>query len=669
MTNTIERINALTKNARNTWFAMLAAIAFVGVTLLGVQTIDFYGVARTTQLPVIGVSVPTDLFFYAAPVLTVAVYAYFHLYLIRLWDALSEAEAMVGDKSQGTLLGEATSPWLITDSALYLRNLLRSEVCTRPRSLEFPSAFWNILLAWLAGPAVLFYLWQKSLPARDVVMSGLAAAMVIFALVFGLGSAFMLVRRMRCAPVDTKFDRDEIALWTLLLMVPVVLLFGAATWQFTSPKGSNLAAINLNSAKIVERPDGWVPYALAKADFYVKWCEREGEPCKVAELPPDRNHDFEAEWKERRAIALADLVRPKWMQIGAAKPNLSGADLSFAFLTGANLFGAQMEGAHFFNAQLEGAELGFAQMNNANLALAQLQGAVLREANLKSANLVQAQMEGADLHKAQMSEADLSWAQLDGADLSEAQMPDANLSRVKLGLANLFEAQMQRVNLSDAKLEGADLRSALMPGAVLHRAHIEWANFAGANLVGADLSEAQMPGAVLVDPKLEEVDFRWAKMQATLLIRAQMQGTNLSRAMLEEANFSNSFLAGTVKRKNTLHYSNLSASLNAGGALRFVDLRDILFDQATDFRNAFLDGSVQMTDAFRDQMGTPCQWAGEPEPLSDKVFFGRWRGWIEHTTNPNPPLLGWSIMAPEGFKDVTPIAPPDGCEWKTDPLP
>ena len=44
----IDRIDALTRNARNTWFTLLAALVFVSVTLMGVEHIDFYGVDRAT---------------------------------------------------------------------------------------------------------------------------------------------------------------------------------------------------------------------------------------------------------------------------------------------------------------------------------------------------------------------------------------------------------------------------------------------------------------------------------------------------------------------------------------------------------------------------------------------------------------------------------------------
>lgn len=114
MENQIDRINALTSNARNTWFVLLGALIFVGLTLMQVDAIDFYGVDRATQLPLVNVSVPTRLFFYAAPFLVAAVYGYFHLYLIRLWDALGPAPYQ-NDFAEP--LSDLIQPWLVSDAA------------------------------------------------------------------------------------------------------------------------------------------------------------------------------------------------------------------------------------------------------------------------------------------------------------------------------------------------------------------------------------------------------------------------------------------------------------------------------------------------------------------------------------------------------------------------
>lgn len=159
----VARINALTTNARNTWFVLLGVLVFVAITLMGVQHIDFYGVDRATDLPLVNVAVPTWLFFYAAPLLITAVYGYFHLYLIRLWDALGTAEPTVN----GRPLGDAITPWLVSDVALKLRATTRDPTCVTPRAVEIPNAVWNTLFAWVAGPGILGWLWWASMPARD----------------------------------------------------------------------------------------------------------------------------------------------------------------------------------------------------------------------------------------------------------------------------------------------------------------------------------------------------------------------------------------------------------------------------------------------------------------------------------------------------------------------
>lgn len=126
----VTRINALTTNARNTWFVLLGVLVFVSVTLMGVEDIDFYGVDRATKLPPMDVEVPTRLFFVAASILSAAVFGYFHLYLIRLWDALGAALY----EHPGKHLADNVTPWLVTDMAMKLR---KGEAT--PRAMDWPA--------------------------------------------------------------------------------------------------------------------------------------------------------------------------------------------------------------------------------------------------------------------------------------------------------------------------------------------------------------------------------------------------------------------------------------------------------------------------------------------------------------------------------------------------
>lgn len=529
---TIARINALTSNARNTWFALLSALLFVGVTLMGVEHIDFYGVDRATQLPLINVSVPTPLFFYAAPLLTAAIYGYFHLYLIRLWDALGSAPARVN----GDRLGDAIAPWLVTDAALHLRGWLRQDECTRPRAFEWASMLLNILLAWVFGIVILVGLWWQSMPARDLFMNSVAGASMIAVATAGAASLSMLVLRMRSENKED-FAGTFIsvpAVGRTLALLPIVLTVG---YQRTVGDADLLAPLDLSGEAIVAKPVDWLPEEIARKDFLAIWCKREKHACVTRSALPE---GFSEEWKTRRDAQIAALRKPNWSRRQSTRVmDFRGANLRGAFLVGADLVGAQLQKSNLLRAQLQ----------SANLNKAQLQGAFLWRA----------QLQRADLWRAQLQEADLIEAQLQGADLSETQ------------------------------------------------------------LQGAYLREAQLQGAVLIGAQL-----------------------------------SVSHLNGRPDKPLHLEKTNLIASTNNGGALKFADLTEAAFNWRTDWRNIFLDASVSMTDVFRQQMGGLCQQA--PTILGEEEFYAHWRGWLEAA--PEGFEYDWKTIAPAWYHNIPPIAPP-----------
>ncbi len=533
----IDRINALTSNARNTWFVLLGALVFVGITLLDVEHIDFYGVDRATDLPLVSVSVPTRYFFYAAPLLIAAIFGYFHLYLIRLWDAISVAEPQHG----GRPLGDVIAPWLVTDAALYLRTRLRGDGSATHRILEGSAMLLNFLLAWAFGLGVLGWLWWASMPARDVWMTGLGAVALSVSLFAGAASFAMMVIRMRerTDGAQVNIFGSTPAMGAVLVAIPVIFILTEQRTMGDTP--GMLAPIELLNENIVERPAGWLPHVTAREEYRDAWCARKDKTC--ADLSENEETALDRDWTTRRAIALRDLRRPDWLRENSShRPaDLRGANLRNAFMSAAYLRGAQMQGANLIEAQME------------------------------RANLSGAQMEGADLSAAQMEGADLRGAQMEGAVLIQAHMKGALLIQAKMEAADLFGAQMEGTDLFQARMDGADLRRAQMAGAVLKQAQME----------GADLGQSR--------------------------------------------------LFGSTDRPSSLTYTNLSASLNDGGALRFVDMTGAIWDEDTDFRNAFLDGSVALPPGFAARMGgdrpRPCQWV--ENPLSDEDFFAVWRWWFE----------------------------------------
>jgi len=127
---------------------------------------------------------------------------------------------------------------------------------------------------------------------------------------------------------------------------------------------------------------------------------------------------------------------------------------------------ADLSGADLSKAYLVRAELGFARLNGANLSRAHL-------------NL-------ADLYRADLSGADLTQADLSGSDLSGANLNSADLSGAHLNETNLRDA-----NFADACLVGSDITAAYLRGADLTGADLTGA-FAGLTTFGDnDLSDAR----------------------------------------------------------------------------------------------------------------------------------------------------------------------------------
>ncbi|MEL7515752.1 MAG: pentapeptide repeat-containing protein [Pseudomonadota bacterium] len=458
----LDRINALTRNARNTWFGLLGALVFVGITLMSVEHIDFYGVDRATQLPLVNVEVPTRFFFAAAPLLVAAIYGYFHLYLIRLWDALSVAPTRI----QGKKLGDTVTPWLVTDAALHFRRRLRSDDCTTPRTLEGGAMLLNFLLAWGFGLVVLWFTWQLSMPARTFWLTAIAAASFALSIVAGASSLAMLAQRMRRVS-----DGSSPRLWATSFQTIGLLIGGAAilwnSYERTEGPPGRLAPLAMIDETIVERPPSWLPHSVARQEFRDVWCARQTiRDCQA--LTASQAFEFQRDWRLRRGAVISDMRRPEWHKAGRQKPDLRNADLSHAFLAGLNLREGQMQGAILRQANAEGADFYSAMMQNTEFNLA-----TLDNANFDGANLENATFGGASMN---------------GAIFAVARLADANMSGANLERAIFRNAFLTRTNLSGSRLEGANLAHALIENANFSGSYMGAVNLSGARIVDSNLS-------------------------------------------------------------------------------------------------------------------------------------------------------------------------------------
>lgn len=110
--------------AQRAWYILLGFLAFYAVTIMSATDADFLAGERQISIALLGVSVPTERFFFLAPLAAVVLYFNLRYYCLKLWAAAAVAppEALKSCNA------------LIPDFALFLRQGARA----RPRPLLSP---------------------------------------------------------------------------------------------------------------------------------------------------------------------------------------------------------------------------------------------------------------------------------------------------------------------------------------------------------------------------------------------------------------------------------------------------------------------------------------------------------------------------------------------------
>ena len=283
--------------------------------------------------------------------------------------------------------------------------------------------------------------------------------------------------------------------------------------------------------------------------------------------------------------------------------------------------------------------------------------------DLRNANLVASFFSGANLRNARLEGANLRSAHLEGAHLWDTKLQEATLRHAHLEMVDARGAQMQSARMSGAQLISSNFKDANLQEARLIGAKIVNSRFWEANMQGAYLERATIINSIFWDAKMSGADLRRATMTSSALKGAQLNG----------AQFDYSLLSGTPVSKMYLIETNLESTTNQGGAIRFADFTSVTFNQRSDFRNSFMDGSVKLHPHFALQMGQPCQWSNLV--MSDDEFFARWRWWVDQKPNKKREER-WSHIAPLEWRNVPRLSKQEiadlglsDCNWKTDPLP
>ena len=145
-------------------------------------------------------------------------------------------------------------------------------------------------------------------------------------------------------------------------------------------------------------------------------------------------------------------VRNPEIVLDLREADLSGADLSRAYLPAAHLMEADLSGAYLYDANLSGADLREADLRGVDLNVADLSDGNLREVSLYGCNLNRA-----DLQRANLSGAILLWNDLFEADLAEADLSGATLIFTNMSGARLDNSSFENVILAGTTFAFLDL--------------------------------------------------------------------------------------------------------------------------------------------------------------------------------------------------------------------
>jgi uncharacterized protein YjbI with pentapeptide repeats len=424
-------VTEASKLARALFVALILACVYCWITIASTTDANLITGAKASKLPVINIDIDIVGFYWAAPIMLLGLYLYFHFYLERIWEGLAGLPAIFPD---GRRLDQIEYPWMLNGLIrAHFKHLKKRRPIT-----SYLQNFLTILLAWWIVPITLAAFWIRYLPKHDLWHGTLFHVLLI------TGSVMAAILFQRLSKAILRGNRGAPSYWTGWFRYSVIYRYiGMAAVLLTALGWISHTAINGNRENFISR-------TLSS---------------HVRMISVDLKKSF---------LPGIDLQNSRMFYVNLSSSNFDEADLRYVFIHESNLSGASFIDSNLYHATLDknnlkGANFEGAVLNHANLAFAKLEGAnfkcaLLKEAFLKSANLYQtnlqkAYLSHASLYVAILKEANLSGSWLDGAVLVRVEAQSADFSCADLRGADLRGANLWEANFDKAKLLGADFRN------------------------------------------------------------------------------------------------------------------------------------------------------------------------------------------------------------------
>ncbi len=381
----IDQAAEISRHARGIFLAVIGGCVFSWLTVATTTDQALLLNRATTPLPVLQTPVPIAGFYSAGALILIMLYVYFHIYLQRLWDSLSELPAIFPD---GRRLDQHAYPWLLSGLA----------VAFVPRLLERRPLLWRLQvgLAFVAGwglvPFTLLLLWLRHLPRHD--WPGTIVLIAALVLSAWAGVAFFRRARTTLSGLDSAKILQNPGPEAMAAFLTATLAFGLSDTAYQSSQRFSLLGFHsyarIAGQELSEKPDRW----RASEEDYLLTRPARLEGGNLRQL--DGASAF---------LAMAELQ-------GA---DLRDADLRDADLTWANLTAARMDGARLAETKLVTSDLTRVDLSRADMPEASLLGAYMDGTDLSHANLEEADLREAIFIAAAFDQTNFSEARFSGA--------------------------------------------------------------------------------------------------------------------------------------------------------------------------------------------------------------------------------------------------------------
>jgi len=358
----IEVIDNASKNASRFFSIYVGFTVYAIITILGIPDGQLqFQPNWLIKLPILGIEIPTNLFFIIVPFFSFCLYLYLMVLIFSLYSLIEDYRSYC---QQRNLIynNKDLYPWII--------NFVRM---SENKSIRLLKKSIVSITVWFCLPLTLFIFTLRYLKYHDQIGSyGFLILMFLSTYV-----AFWFWNQLN------RNKYNHILNFVILPCIIILIVFSFFFVAKVNEGHFSWANLDLKNQTLVRIP--------TKDQVFERgyWANFEGFNFNGANLS--------GSILKRANLRFANIVRAKLYQT-----NLDQADLSTANLQEANLFQANLQEANLFQANLQEANLFQANLQEANLEYANLREANLSHANLQEANLVNADLQEANLFQANL---------------------------------------------------------------------------------------------------------------------------------------------------------------------------------------------------------------------------------------------------------------------------